>query len=351
MSAASGIPVSDELVTAFSNAVSSQGVRFLKIGIRNETLVLDKSIPRSGTIEHDLDKMADLLEDDVPAYILARMDDPSSEWLAISYVPDTARVRDKMLYASSRSSLTKQLGATHFKDSLFANSKSDVTGEAYKKHKLYSAAPKPLNAREKEMAEIKAAERTTSGVTYDNSRTVHGQFNTGAGYTWSQEVKDAVSELPTREASHLVVIAIQVDSAGESLVLVNDIACDANNVGSALPVSDPTFAFFYWIQEARKDIVFIYSCPSSSSVKNRMLYSTGALAVHRAAKVVLGDSASLLAARKIETSDPKELNENLFTLELGSQDQSAPGSGTATPQPSQAERPSFARPKGPGRKR
>lgn len=40
--------------------------------------------------------MQSILEDNVPAYVLARLDDPPSEWLVVYYVPDTAKVRDKV---------------------------------------------------------------------------------------------------------------------------------------------------------------------------------------------------------------------------------------------------------------
>jgi twinfilin len=119
MSANSGITVSPELAAAFSDAVTSQSVRFLKISINKgvchkpasarvlqaisccrflslESLIVDESVPPSGTFEEDLDKLADYLQDDVPAYILVRQDNPPSDWLAIFYVPDIAKVRDKV---------------------------------------------------------------------------------------------------------------------------------------------------------------------------------------------------------------------------------------------------------------
>lgn len=345
MSASSGIAVSEDLTATFAAALESQGVRFLKIAIRNETLVVDHSVPPSGTIDEDLHQLQNILEDDVPAYILARLDNNPAEWLAISYVPDAAKVRDKMLYASSRSNLTRQLGATHFADNLFANSKEDITPDAYKKHKQYNASPAPMNAREQEMAEIKAAERAAVGVSYDRLKTPHGQ---SSSYVWSEEVKDAISALPTHSGSHLVIITIQVDTQGESLSLTKDIDCTVDEVRTLIPASVPAFAFFYWNEGPRKDIVFIYSCPSSSSVKYRMVYSTGALAVHRDAKAILGGSASFLVDRKIETSNPEELDETFIADRLGHQDQSAPGFGTTTPQPENLLR---SRPKAPGRKR
>ena len=61
-----------------------------------ESLVPDGSHPPSGTLEQDLDKLGDILEENVPAYILVRLDDPPTEWLAVYYVPDSAKVRDKV---------------------------------------------------------------------------------------------------------------------------------------------------------------------------------------------------------------------------------------------------------------
>lgn len=61
-----------------------------------ESLVSDETIPPSGTLDQDLNRLATIVEDDVPAYVLVRLDEPPSEWLAIYYVPDSAKVRDKV---------------------------------------------------------------------------------------------------------------------------------------------------------------------------------------------------------------------------------------------------------------
>lgn len=49
-----------------------------------------------GSLEDDLDRLDTILEDNVPAYVLTRLDAPSGEWLTISYVPDSAKIRDKV---------------------------------------------------------------------------------------------------------------------------------------------------------------------------------------------------------------------------------------------------------------
>ena len=61
-----------------------------------EALVTDTTVAPSSTLESDLNSLQSLLDDDVPAYVLVRLDDPPSAWLVINYVPDTAKVRDKV---------------------------------------------------------------------------------------------------------------------------------------------------------------------------------------------------------------------------------------------------------------
>lgn len=61
-----------------------------------ESLVPDGGTKRSGSLQNDLEQLAGLVSTDVPAYYLVRLDSSASEWLAISYVPDTAKVRDKV---------------------------------------------------------------------------------------------------------------------------------------------------------------------------------------------------------------------------------------------------------------
>ena len=58
--------------------------------------MLDASVPPSGTLDEDLNALGDLVEDDTPAYVLVRQDSPPSDWLAVFYVPETAKVRDKV---------------------------------------------------------------------------------------------------------------------------------------------------------------------------------------------------------------------------------------------------------------
>ncbi|KAH7890002.1 actin depolymerizing protein [Phlebopus sp. FC_14] len=350
MAATSGIGVSEELTQAFSAAIDAGNVRFIKVAIQNESLVPVTSVDVTGSLDDDLASLPNYLEDQKACYILVRLDDPSSEWLAVSYVPDDAKVKEKMLYASTRNALTKSLGSTLFTDALFATSKSDVTPEAYAAHKRHQAAPKPLSAREQEMADIKAAER--EGTLYEGSRARQNHLGTNeVGYKWTPEAENAVKELGQLASNKAVVL--QIDVPTETLVLNSTSDADVGSLGSIIPSSEPSFTLFAWTNsqvqsEIRNDILFIYSCPTSSPIKYRMVYSSGALSIYRAVKALIGEGPRCaLASRKIETSDPKELNEDYFRQELGLSD----GTGNSNHRPTAGmQKPSFARPKGPGRR-
>ena len=56
-----------------------------------------------------------------PAYFLVRLDSSksASDWLFLCYVPDVAPIRQKMIYAATRASLTKDLGDSYIKDSIY----------------------------------------------------------------------------------------------------------------------------------------------------------------------------------------------------------------------------------------
>jgi twinfilin-like protein len=87
-----------------------------------------------------------------------------------------------------------------------------------------------------------------------------------------------------------------------------------------------------------------------------MIYASGALGVFITAKNIFTTdsgpgSSSVLASRKIETSNPKELNEAYLRAEYGSEGVGAPGSGAGTPGVVDEEKKPFAKPKGPGRRR
>lgn len=85
-----------------------------------------------------------------------------------------------------------------------------------------------------------------------------------------------------------------------------------------------------------------------------MVYSCSVVSTMMQAKELLQGSSSVLSARKIQTSDPSEINEEYIVSELGLKSEATTttaSGGSEVRKLGSEEGRSFARPKGPGRKR
>lgn len=122
--------------TAFNKLVSNDAERALIVGIQDEQLIPLKTIPSSSPdFSADLTKVVGSLSADEAAYIiLRRYPDASDGFVAVTYVPDTAKVRQKMLFASTRLTLVRELGTERFRETLFATRKEELTAEGFKAH-------------------------------------------------------------------------------------------------------------------------------------------------------------------------------------------------------------------------
>ncbi len=125
----------------------------------------------------------------------------------------------QMIYASTRNSVTKSLGATSFVDTIFATSKEDLTPEGYAAHKRHLAAPKPMSAREKEMADIKAAEREAGSALYNVNAARQSPFQL------------------SRRLKHIKFKTI--DPSTETLTVNETAAITVDELRNKIPSSDP----------------------------------------------------------------------------------------------------------------
>ncbi|KAF8328882.1 actin depolymerizing protein [Cantharellus anzutake] len=328
MSTSSGIAVSADLAAAYASAINDSTVRFVIVEIQ------DDSIPSSGgTLVDDLPLLQSALEDTVPAYVLARLDSDDTAWLFITYVPEGAT----MLYASTRGSLTKEFGDQRFRDSLFATSKSDITPEGYAAHLKHNAAPSPLSAREAEIAAVRAAE----GNEYVSSKTRTSHLHVAANRVetkWSAEADEAFRDLGAGDPSFNLIV-VEIDVLTESLGLKEKVLTTIDEIKHFLPKLNPSYALYAYDHEVEgstmRDIICIYACPTSSPVKSRMLYSASLLSFVQ----ILRDNCSIIVAKKVETSEPDDLDLSWVKGEL-----------SPSYAPVIEKKTGFAKPRGPARR-
>lgn len=68
-----------------------------------------------------------------PCYIALKLPslDKSAAWVMMLYIPAGSTVRDRMLYASTKDTVKKELGASNFASDLYGNTKEELTHAAY----------------------------------------------------------------------------------------------------------------------------------------------------------------------------------------------------------------------------
>ncbi|GBP28875.1 Twinfilin [Eumeta japonica] len=135
-------------------------------GLVFEQLCLSKCYPTKGSWEQDFDKyISGLIVDDQPCYILYRFDSKNSvghEWLFLSWSPDSAPVRQKMLYASTKATLKLEFGSAHIKDEMHATVKEEASLKGYQNHLSGVSAPAPLTEREEALKELQINDHSTN---------------------------------------------------------------------------------------------------------------------------------------------------------------------------------------------
>ncbi|CAO3698797.1 unnamed protein product [Rhizopus stolonifer] len=315
MSTQSGIKVSEELSKNFADAVSSGDVRIIRVSIIDESLVPNGTTPVQDNFEKDYQHVAQYLETSTPSYVFVRLDEKAStgeyNWLFLSYVPDNAKVRDKMLYASTRATLTKELGDYRFVENFYGTDKSEFSWDGYKRHLAHKSAEAPLTRREQELAEIKAAEaKVVSDYQGASSRK---SYAPGVAFPLTEKTIESLLELKKDKQDRTYnFVSLYLDNEKVDTDGVNNVSI--KELQKTISENAPRFTFYIFDDGSKESLVFIYTCPSSSKIRERMLYSSSKSNVITAAE----NDASIQIVKKFETSDLDDLTEEYFKEELDS---------------------------------
>lgn len=136
---------------------------------------------------------------------------------------------------------------------------------------------------------------------------------------------------------------LSIDLSRETLVLAGTEAdgLQPAQLASVIAKNEPRYSFYRHGGDGAT--LFVYTCPSASSIKQRMLYASS-----RASTVsTLAPEHGLTIKGKLEATDPDDVTEEAVLAELGlsaaaTETGSAPGAGGGSR--------GFSRPKRPGRK-
>ncbi|CAF4370626.1 unnamed protein product [Rotaria magnacalcarata] len=191
MSHQSGIMANEALRKKFAEMKDGH-IRVVVVLIEDETLVAKGEHQAEQTFNQDFDKMIPpLIQKHRSAFYFVRLDTISElsghNWLLIVYIPDDAKVRERMLYASTVATLKREFGLTYITQEIRASSVHEMTSNSFHQHIRSQAAPPPRTMREEEMLEIQQRE-----VTADISIDSRHQTLQGLSFPFDENVIEAI---------------------------------------------------------------------------------------------------------------------------------------------------------------
>ncbi|KAK3676287.1 Twinfilin-1 [Recurvomyces mirabilis] len=334
----SGISASQELQDAFNTLVSSSGQRAVIAHIENEQIVAATTIPAHGDrFEDDLGQLQQHLTPNKAAYILLKTHAGSPDgYAAVTYVPNAAPVRQKMLFASTRLTLARELGLERFRQQIFTTEASELTKEGWAKHEAHTALDAPLTEEESGLKGAKDAEAAESVGTSGRRGHVTSRVDVKTG----EGVIEAL-ECLKEEGCKGTLVQLKYQLPAEVLTLDSSTdGVEPSAVAGTIASNEPRYSFYSSPSAgAAPEILFIYTCPTSSKVKERMIYATG----KSWTRTVAERDAGIIFAKSLEATEPRELTTDVLG---GSQTAAAQDEAASESKPGNG----FARPKRPGRR-
>lgn len=194
-----------------------------------------------------------------------------------------------------------------------------------------------LSAEERELQSVKRAEEEGRHGTQGTA--LGGIGGGGGGGTKLQmkitdEAKQALQGFGSSGGAGQAV-QLGIDLATETLELLGQLeGVQPGTLAGKIPGERPSYT--YYRHPAKADsVLFVYVCPGTSKVKERMVYASSRSGVLEAAK-----AEGVCVSKRLEAGDPEEITEQKLNDEIGVDAANEAG----------ATKSGFARPKRPGRR-
>ncbi|TQS34764.1 hypothetical protein Golomagni_04842, partial [Golovinomyces magnicellulatus] len=314
---------SQELHATFKKLVSSPDQRGLICTISKESLIPSLILePATDSFANDVvSLLIPHIKINEALYIILRRYDLSTTapFVVITYVPDAAPVRSKMLFASTRLTLVRELGIERFRETIFATSTEDLSPAGFEKHDKHVLLDAPLTEEEKCLGEVKRKEAEEGRGMMDRK----SHIMSGLSMPASKDVITSLNELGKLEiedaaaaTAKVNLVQLKINSETETLELDCQSVTPVDHLATTISSTDPRFSLYRYMHthngEMISPIFFIYTCPTTSKIKERMLYAASSRSIQQSAESYLG----LPINKKIEESNPTEITENLLRATL-----------------------------------
>ncbi|KAH3902927.1 uncharacterized protein SCODWIG_00907 [Saccharomycodes ludwigii] len=272
----------------------------------------------------------------------------------ITYIPDISPVRQKMLYASSKLSLQRQIGTSKIGVNLLLNSVEELIPTNLRKELSESASnsdnqsiTNTTGLKKIDVSVLSESELANLEISRQQYKQQLVSQTNGSGSQLSFKINDNGQDLlngffkPNNMVHNYNFISLLIDISSELVNATNESMIDkVSELPSKIITEHPTYSLYK--SSSKNDntfdqYFFIYSCPSGSKVKERMLYASNkqGLINH------LTDQYGITFAKVIEIGDADELE----LSELKSRDEEEESSANNL-----NNRLKFNKPKGPPRR-
>ncbi|KAK5659614.1 hypothetical protein OQA88_818 [Cercophora sp. LCS_1] len=329
----SGISASAELTSQFNTLLSTPSHFGLLATIQKEQLTplrLLTSSPGSSFSSNVTSLLTPHIKPDEALYIILRRYASAPAFVAVTYVPDAAPVRQKMLFASTRLTLVRELGSEHFRETIFATVASELTAAGFEKHDAHEKLDAPLTEEERTLGEVKRAEQEAGAGT--GAREIH------LSKTLAMPVaEDALAALKGLDGEGLVMLQ-KINPQTEIVELVPSDAKPTTipELVEAISKTEPRFTFFRYTHThsgaESSPVLFFYTCPvtpGAKAIKYRMMYP-----LMKRAVLEIASREGVQVDKKFEVEETDEITEATVLADL---------------HPQVEEKKTFSRPKRPGR--
>jgi len=303
--ARANLSVTEELTTTFLEAQGGH-VRAVVVGIDGESIEFRSTIPSVGSSAEDFNALQTNLPTEDACFVLfcTTVQEVQGEstpsgaadyrWILVVYVPETAKVKHKMLFSSSREDLKRQLGFSYFLGEIYFNELSEVTWDNYlESRKQEKREDMVLSEAEKLLKNEATLER-------DMSSTSHGMGV--IPFAMTAPLVDGIKKLLAGDCNW---VEIMVDLEKESLNCVGTSAYsldDGEKLENAVSENEPRFIIFDVPKGDIRIKFLVYSCPETAKIKAKMMYSTA-----KATLIASMEAEGLKIEKFVEITARKEL--------------------------------------------
>jgi len=300
----SGISVNEELKKSFVSAIEDKTLLYIKINIENEAFKKTGSGKVTSARKTDFDAIRAVLEDKKPCYVVMRSSQ-EGKWVLVMYVPENAYVREKMVLASSMSSLKEGLGNSHFLGDFSISTPKECTLEEYQHSNAEIAQKEVMTIQE----QLKHDAQNESALSMGEAKVsamldVPIKVSDEASATMSKLLQGSVDTVLLRMNPESEVL--EVDSSGNLKI---------EAITAKFPKNEPRFVIHNFAHDHEghkaKAFVFFYFCPDVAKPRLKMMYSSC-----KGIVIKLALQCGIDLKKNLEASDPSEITPAVVLTEL-----------------------------------